>query len=1166
MDYKALAERFGGSSSEEPTSLDELAKKYGGAPVTTPPSRPAATKPVITPVTQQPVVAARPSPIVSQPTTRIMEPVEPVIDYGEAATGMMSPAPSTQYTMEQVVENPQEFSVVQRFMKERYPNKELPKDPLQLVSEFRKSQAKTDFGLANELSWALNATPKQKEIARDAYALADKLGSDLGAEVLASIQSPSTYVGGIAGWATKQAALRGVKTGIKTALLPVAVTSGVEASAQGSLEAVSQATKVALGLQEEVNYAQVGLRAGLGAVIGGAEAIPIGAAPLKTTKERFASLVQRKKTEAGETLDKPTVDFLKQFTQREKQVAPNDRALFADSLLRKATREPTLDKMDQPEAVTEAVLSEKVVTDMFKVAKQIYKDNPLLRPDLKEVRITQAVINTLSDTDPDVLQQAVKRAGVDSKDFLDAFKVTLSQAGATLQEASSLARFLNNMSKGDPELEKALNRMARASQGTSYISGNVLEGTSTGVRMSVAASTAGLSTAVMNAIGLSGSVPLKIATDTVDAVGTTLGRIINDMRGGSVTPWKARVKEHVSEGLADSTFVLSRLVDGGYSTEIADLLLKDQPRINNLFSSIGAETDNRGLPQLMNTINVFNRAVDSVVRKPILIQSVRDRMKAIGLDYEDYLVNNKPIPVSLLRSAVDDALKLTFSYNFKRTGEKSFEGVTENAAAYLLEQVNRNAGASIIGNVALPFMRFMFNSMRYTYRMTPISSVASVQEIRQARKFLDEGKLEEAAGLMYDARKKAIDSFVGTAAIGAGVAYRMENSDIEFWQAKDDEGNVKDLSSAFPFVNVMAMAEATLLMKDMSQNLWYTLAMSPEERAEEAKKFRDQAKSVALNEKGKQALIMKAEQLELNRVRKFDGQKFTEIMTGMGRSSVSQNTVFDQAARLVEGGITENLERKAGTAVGDFLGRFDNFFNPVFDLANFIREDFRVVDTRAPTETDIGEKFSPAVDAAVASLAGPVPFARDILQEKPSLFQQEPQQVPTVLRQVQGIRPTPPTSRIENELARLRIPSFSVFKSTGDRTLDNITMKTAQPVFQQKVEELIFQDPNYQKLSINGQRAAIKTRMSEALNAVSTQVREEYLATQPARSVNTMYDKLSREKKEAAEDLFMQLYKRRPTSLEDKLRIIQGEFDIAEAVGKFAYGGLAQQTEKMLGR
>ena len=1080
-----------------------------------------------------------------------------VSEYGEVAKGISEPA----YAVRDVVESPKDFLTIKGFMQERYPNKELPTDPTELVTAFKKSQSKTDAGIANELTWALNATPEQKALARDAYAIGDKLGIDFGEEVFAAIKSPSTYVSGVGGWFAKQAALRGVRMGVKASLQTAGVTAGLEAGVAGTTDVFKQKTQVALGLQEDVNYAQTAIQAGLGAAFGAVEGAGLLSVEQKTTKQRVASLVERRKTEAGEAIDATTADFLKQFTEREKQVVAEYRALFADRLMREKARETSLDVMDVPEEVTQAVLSEQVVSDMFKVAKQIYQDNPLLRPDLKEVRVTQAVINTLSETDTDVLQQAVKRAGVKSEDFFDAFKVTLSQAGATLKEASALAQFLNKQADGDPELTKALQRMSKASEGISYWTGRAMEGVSTGARMSVAASTAGLSTAVLNAVGLTISTSFKVATDSIDAVLSSMGLLINDTRGtGGIVPTKARAKEEMGTVLRDSTYVLARMADAGYTAELSDLLLKNQPRLNNLISAVGAEFDNRGLPQLMTTLNVFNRAVDSVVRKPIFIQSVKDRMEAVGLDFEDYVANNKAIPAPLLREAIDDAQKLTFAYGFKKTTEKSFEGYSESAAAHMLDAINRNAGISTVANVALPFARFFMNAIRYTYRMTPFSAAGAYQERKQALKFLAEGKEAEAAGLMYDARKKAIDSFVGSAAIMAGVASQLDDPTLSFWEERDEEGNIKDISNEFPRVNIKAMGAALIWTKDLSQNLWYTITMTPEERAEEAAKIRAKAESIGVSREEKQKLTLEAEQLELNRVRDFDGKKWAEVMVGMGRASMSQNTITDQVSRLFEGGLTDNIIRKAGTAVADFLGRYDNVLNPLYDAANFILEDYRVVDTRAPTK--FSESLAPEVDAFLGPLAGPVPIARDILQERPSLFQEQPQQIPSVVRQLQGARPTTPTSKIENELARLSIPSFSVFKSTGDRTLDNMTMKKAQPVFEKLAEDLILKNPAYKQMSMNEQRDALKTEMQKSFKAVSEDVREEYLKTNPTTAVDNLYNKMGREEREAAEDRFMKMNKRRPTTPQEKMSIIQGDYSLSRNIG-FAKGGFVPQMSKL---
>jgi hypothetical protein len=1152
-DYEELAKKFGGQVQ---TDYEGLAKKFGGSISTEEPPQPARTAPVRAAQAQP----TRPTP------TPVTAPVEPTMPSGRMPTAFTTEVGGVDITgmgsalemeapvsVSDIASQKDKLDIIQRYMKERFPNKPMPKEPVKLVEEFQRSQAKTDMGLGRELTWALNAKPEQKEVARQAYGVAQELGTTFPQEFAATVMSPSTYVGGVGGWAVKQALLKpAVVSATKKAIAITGTTAALEGGAAGVQDVIKQRTEKELGLREEMSYAQTALSVGVATALGAVGGKGVADIKAEQAPARVASLVQRKKG-APELTDKQTADFLKQFAAKEKSVGENRKALFADSFARREARKETLDKMDAPGVVTEAVLNESTVADIFKVAKQIYIDNPLLRPDLNEVRITQAVANTLKEADVDTIQQAAARAGVNNKEFLETFRVTLSQAGATLKEASSLAQFLNKATQGDPELEEALKKMARASSGTEYWSGKALETTTATVGASVAASTASLSTAVLNAIGLAGSVPLKVAADTVDAVYSTAGRMLYDMRGGVLT--KDRAKEDVSEAFADSFFVLKTMADAGYTSEVTDLMLKNQPRLNNLLSSVGAETDSRGLPasvaKVMNTINIANRAVDSVVRRPIFLQAVKDRMDAVGLDYEDFIANDKAIPVALLKEAADDALKLTFSYEFKKTGERSFEGAAESLAASTLQLFNSNGLAGIPGKLIHPFMRFSLNSIRYTYRMTPASALGGIQELRQARKFLNEGKKAEAAGLAYDAKKKILDATVGTSVIYGAMAFREDNSDLEFYQYRDDDGNVQDGSGLFPFVNIAALAEVSLLMRDMSESLWYTLSMSPEQRQQEADKFRKQAESLALNEEGKQAILLKAEQLELERVRKFDGQKFTEIMTGMGRSSFSQNSVFDRAARLVEEGITTDVARKAGTEVGDFLGRFDNFFNPAYDAVNFLLEDYSVVDTRAPVE-GLGT-FAGAVAAPVL---GPIPGARGFLEERPSLFQTTPQQVPTVLRQLQGVRPTPPTSVAENELARLRIPSFSLYKSTGDRTLDNLTIREAAPLVEAAVDDLVNKDKAYPFMSINEQRRAMKSRISQAISIAKTNVQDAYLETNPEKSINRMFEGLGKEKRDAAVDRFIKTEKRRPETLRDKLRIIHGEFDIAEAIGKdFNKGG-----------
>jgi len=634
--------------------------------------------------------------------------------------------------------------------------------------------------------------------------------------------------------------------------------------------------------------------------------------------------------------------------------------------------------------------------------------------------------------------------------------------------------------------------------------------------------------------------------------------MVNDLRGGGAPINTTRVKEEIGTIFADGGFVLSKLMDAGYTKELADMALKNNPRLNNLITNVGAEVETQGggvVNDVIRTLNIFNRAVDGVVRGPIFIQSVKNRMKDVGLDFEDFMANDKPVPTSLLKAAAEDTMKMTFSYSFKQTGEKSIEGLSEDLAFKVLQTVNSNAGTGIVKDFVAPFIRFQLNAVRYTYRMTPMSGVGGYQELKQAAKLRDEGKTLEAAGMSYEGKRKVLDSAVGTAAVVAAMAFREDNSDVAFYQYKDDDGNVKDGSTLFPYVNIMALAEASLVMKDIGKELWYTTTMSPEERAAEATKIKEQADVLDANDPQKQKLTNQYELLQLGRVRNFEGTKFAEIIAGLGRSAGTQKSVFNTLAETVEGGITESMEKKGGQVVGDFISRFDNVLNPIYDAVNFLRDDMRVVDAKASTA--LAGQVSPGVEAAVATVAAPIPGARDLLQSRPSLFQATEQQTPAVARQFTGTRPTPPTTEIEKELTRLNIQPYSVVKTTGNRDLDNIRIELAAPEFRGVVTELI-NSKDYKAKSANRQQVDIKDAMTETLGRYKEPAQAIFLERFGQSAIDALYEKAPN--KAAQEDAFVDLFKRKPSSNAEKFDIIEGAYNKIGAVGK-AKGGLASRRQ-----
>ena len=1053
--------------------------------------------------------------------------------------------------IEAAAKSPEIVSFAKDYLKARQPNNVLAKDPVDLMKQFRSSFARTAAEEVTELTWLANATPQQREMAVKARDVIGKIEGDLGETVVTTLKDPFTYAGAGAGFAYKQLALRTTQALAKTQLKTVGVTALTEGAVGAGTNIVKQKQDIQLALRDEISYVEVAAVAGLSMAVEGAVSATTVASGGKRVAERVEDLKAAKKAPA--LYDKATEDFKAKFVQKEQEIASGPAPLYPSAVERQAGREATLDVAAPPTDPYQAVLNKPIVDDIFKVAKQLFTDNPELRPNLNEVRTVQGIIDALNIADQDVIQQAASRAGVKPADFLEMFKVQASEAGAFLQQAKSTADMLRKMTGGDPVLEDAFTRMLNAGAGTEYLSGKIVRGIKATTGASVGASTAGLSTAVMNAIGLTGTIGIQTAGDIMEATIKSAGRMVNDLRGGGAPVNAARVKEEIGTVFADGGYVLSRLMDAGYTKELTEMALKNNPRLNNLINNVGAEVELQGggaVGDAVRAINIFNRAVDGTVRGPIFLQSVKNRMKDVGLDFEDFMANNKPVPSSLLKSAAEDTMKLTFSYDFKKTGEKGLEGFAEDAAFRVLQSVNQNAGAGTIKDILLPFVRFQLNAARYTYRLTPFSGMGGYQELQKAAALRAEGKTMEAAGMSYDGKRKVLDSVVGTAAILGGMAYREENADTQFYQYKDKDGNIKDGSAVFPYVNIMALAEVSLVMKDLGKELWYTNTMNPEQRAAEAASIKAQADALDANDPQKQKLINQYESLGLSRIRNFDGVKFTEIMTGLGRSAGTQKTVIDSVKALVEGGISDSAASKGGQLVGDFISRFDNVMNPIYDAINFLRDDMRVVDAKASTA--LSGKVSPFTEAAVATVAAPIPVARDILQSRPSLFQTTEQQAPTVARQFTGQRPTTPTTPIEKELTRIGVEPFSIVKSTGNRDYDNIRINLARPAFLPAVTELI-SSPAYKQLSANEQKVAITTRMNAALNESKEAARDVFIERFGNKAVDSLYQKAPN--REAQEDAFVKEFKRRPKTPIEKMMVIEGEFGRAADIGK-AKGGL----------
>lgn len=1131
-------------------------------------------------------------------TPKRTEPTTTPIVEGEmkAAFGMYPKQPYGGRTqalgVETTASSPALLDVATQYLKVRQPNKELPKDPTQIVKNFRSSFVRGDIAKVDELTWAMNASPDEKTIARKAYELSEKLGTPLLEEVRATLnplESPLTYASGGFGWGVKQASLRGVSTAAKIALKPSTVVAGVEGVVGASVNLTEQSTKKELGLQEEISYSQLALSTALSAGLGKVTSLSID-----TAKTGFAAPVAERmealKAAKGKTSEEfAEVDrkWLDMYGSREKEIRESIRkegpALFGGVEEKTKARSTSLDQISPQTDTTKAVLNDTVLEDIYKVTKQLLKDNPDLRFDLNETRVTQGMINALDKASPDMLQEAAMKAGVTPADFLNTFKVTLSDAGAVLQKSSTMAKFVQTLSVGDPELEMLVNRLYKSTTGIQYFSDKVAQAVSKVIDISVGLSTAAPSTAIAN--GLSAAVTMSLKTagdiaessivkptarvieaktgksslwnasmtraaDVIDDTVVNAGRMVNDLNGSPIPLTKERIQTDMGQIISDSFYLFTKMADGGFTAEMTDVLTKNTPRLSNMMTHMSTDINLGGVPQLINNLNAGNVAVDAAVRRPIFIDSVYRRMQELGFDYEEFVASGRPVPLKVLSAAAEDAMKMTFSYEFKnlkQLGEKGFEASAESAAAALLDVARTNPYVGSLKGLTVPFLRYTMNAIRYTYRMAPlVSGYAGKQELEQAAKLRDEGKMIEAAMMSYDGKRKVMDNIVGTSAVIAAMAYR--DGTVQANQYRDQDGNIKDGSNFSPLVQIWALADVTKMMKDVVKRYWYTLKMTPEERVTEAAALKEKYTALDTKNPERQEIVDQYE-LMIGRLRNVDGGKITEILTGMGRAAGTQRSFIDNLRDTVEDGLSDTKLKDLAYGAGQTIARFDNVLNPIWEAWNAFTNDMRIVETKA--ETPMESKIGVAGQALLAPVLAPVPGAKSMFPSKPSVFKEEEQRVPLIARQFLGIKPEVPTTKIENELVRLGIQPYRAYKTSGNRDYDMVHIKESQKLLKMMVESEI-DSSRYKKASMNTQSKMVNDKIKEVFNITKPIADAKFQGKSPDKAIDIAYDKLPKAVRQSAEDIFFEKEGRRPETPKEKQAIMFGG-------SAYAKGGLASR-------
>ena len=873
-------------------------------------------------------------------------------------------------------------------------------------------------------------------------------------------------IGSVATQAVKQAGKGAttraiLATALKGNLGKITAMTSVEGLLGAMSESQRQEMEVEVGMMASKDWKTIGTAGALGGV-GSLIGFPLGisaakkglaTAGLRSGDQRLADRINSRVTRAGRNNE----------TAEE---AANFDPINGGTFDREGA-ERIRDALSMPDSPFNPQIMSDITRVTTTAVGNLMKDMPekyFLEPDEKVADAVKRILSNSSEIDEDVLERALNKTGLNMEEFSQLERLTVSDAGKTLQHYSALKQQIDKMAGNNPALKKKLKEIYGKGDETRSAFGTFTGWVKRLDRESRAMMVSQIATTARNVLSAGAYLTFGAASKAVESTIYHAAKGISATVGGqaSITGTKKGLLQ-IGE---DAFSTLGQIVTPKQNKALADMLLKDNSRLSTVLFRTMQETGDQDLSRVTRWMNGLNMAQDQVIRSGVFTDSVNQQMKKLDLDMYDYIANNKPIPIDILKSATDDALDATFAKMPEKGLARKFVDFVESMPL-----------VPVIGTHQFPFARFMADAMLFQYKYSPLNflNAASVgaqgaAKSTKARKALASGKLdafkdpkalkaiadgtitEEAAikatkdarlaaeasvrsggRNMEEAVERVSKGAIGSAALYAAYLYRDENQGSAWYNMTDTGENNKpvDIRAVFPLAPYLAVAD--LLVKWRNGDL---------DNAEPA---------------GQLLAGITGSQLRPSRVQDFVGDLF--------------ETLTDADADTVTG-------EKVGAILGDWAG---SIAGRPFTAAQIGRDIYAAFDdseaiireTRMVKGDGFGEVTA---NSFMNHLKSKVPVWQKELPEYRS-----PTTGGTVRRQsaamaqFSGIKYMPTLTEIETELASKGIESYTILPKTGNKQADYYAKKS-MPVYVDMLLGSTIASPWYksqtkfkQKLIIDGQ-------------------------------------------------------------------------------------------------
>lgn len=699
-----------------------------------------------------------------------------------------------------------------------------------------------------------------------------------------------------------------------------------------------------------------------------------------------------------------------------------------------------LDAQGAPTALAQMQVKNSLDKQADLIAASIWKQVPETAPKAGE-QTFEAVQRTLSSFDslPDnVIKQSLEDAGTDLPNFLarleaggldtdalDKFSamygVSTSDAARTLQSKSVISRMLNKMREVDPESAKAVYALLGKKDPVTGSLGTLKGYVDRADRNMITGLTVNMATVMRNAFGSGANVTFGVAERGIESMLFNTGRnLAGQMRGKPVTGDIGRGIYGAIDDAVDTWFYLGQQ---GLSKDITEEALKNNPMLMSKMLATaedGRQTDLIAPIRILNTPAVL---MDTFIRRAVFASSIDYHMKQVGLDLFDTIAQGKNIPIDVLRKGVDDALEFTFS-----------KTPTDGLGLAFVKGVE---AARPVSTVVFPFARFLVNATKWTWKhYNPgITAGAGAVDMIRGVNMLRNGD-DAGQALLMQGSTRISQQATGLVTLLAAYKYREENQDTPWNIMKSDDGTTVDTKYLFPLNVPLALADF----------YYKTLNGNPED-------FKTKELVEALT--GFKAVGTQGQMLDIAR----------EATSSMAASFTGDES--DEAA-------LNRMTKNSAEFLGAWLGRGTVPLNQFSDLLSAFDRDEGM--QRDIFVTGPGEKLSGA-DIVGRSIQKGIPILKQALPEyQPSTREKAPPRDSGPFKQMTGLALIAPKNEIETEIERLNVPFFSVFRSTGDKTIDSQARKFMAENIETSLMPYLRSD-QYKNATREGQFGELKNRL-----------------------------------------------------------------------------------------